>query len=156
MIEMDSTFGSASDIQIASFEKKNVLKLPDDYRAFLRACNGGRPLSREFAVPGWDIFAVKLFFGLNTGNQYDLQEWVDALRDESRHNWIPVAVDSGGWCVFLGIGGPAQGRMFFIDTKDEDAQPLKIADSFAEFTGRLAPTGTFDDYVRGMPPKKAD
>jgi hypothetical protein len=154
MIEMLEKFGSASDIQIASFEKKNGIVLPDDYRAFLRACNGGEPRSRDFAVPGWNVFGIHYFFGLDTGDAYDLQKRLDSTRSRDISEFMSIASDAGGWQVFLGIAGAVRGSIYFIDTKQEDPEPIKIADTFTEFLTRLAPGGTFDDYEYGMPPKK--
>jgi len=154
MVDMTETFGSASDIQIASFEKRNGIALPDDYRAFLRDCNGGEPKLCEFAVPGWNILVVHFFLGLDVDEDYELQQNTDAVADVSNSDFIPIAVDAGGWYVFLRVKGPGSGAVFFIDTKKEDAEPIKIAASFTDFASRLAPEGTFDDYEYGLPPKK--
>jgi len=152
MVEFNETFGSATELQIARFESRNRLRLPPSYKQFLMTHNGGHPINDEFAVPGWGCTSVQYFFGLQTGDSYDLQDWTTQLRCDELAHFLPIAVDGGGWVVFLRLGSSADHGVYFIDTKSESRYPIKIATDFPSFLDGLMPTESFDHYVYGRPP----
>jgi hypothetical protein len=153
MIEMMGAAPVASELDVARFERANKLTLPKDYRGFLREQNGGRPRDGEFAVPGWGVTVVDTFFGIGTGDTYDLQQQLDRLADSRNSDLLPIATDPGGLLLFLGIRGPYVGRIFFWDHKTSASPPVLVGDDFEAFAASLKPDGTFDSYEFGLPPK---
>jgi len=153
MIETVLTLPRATELDIARFEKKNDLTLPDSYRRFLLEQNGGRPANGEFAVPGWGVTVIDFFFGIGSRDSYDLQKHFDRLDDPRSSELLPIASDPGGWIVYLGVRGPHRGAVFFWDHKTPASTPVSIGDDFDAFAASLKPEGAYDDYVFGRPPR---
>jgi hypothetical protein len=153
VIEMMRPVRGAAELEVARFERANNLALPKNYRRFLGEQNGGRPKDGEFPVPGWGVTVVDTFFGIGTGDSYDLQRQLDRLANPRNSELLPIATDPGGLRLFLGIRGPHVGGIFFWDHKDSASQPVQVADDFESFAASLKPDGAYDDYEFGLPPK---
>lgn len=141
-----------AESDIAGFEKRNGVSLPEAYRRFLQEQNGGRPRDGEFPVPGWGVTVIDFFFGVGTGDSYDLQKHMDRLQNPRNTELMPIATDPGGWHVFLCVRGPHIGGVYFWDHKAAGSQPLLIAPDFDSFVSSLKPDGAHDDYEFGVPP----
>lgn len=149
VIEMMRSPRGATELDVARFERVNNLALPKSYRRFLSEQNGGRPRDGEFPVPGWGVTVVDTFFGIGTGDSYDLQRQLDHLADSRNIDLLPIATDPGGLLLFLGIRGPHVGSIFFWDHKDAASQPVQVGDDFEAFAALLKPEGAFDSYEFG-------
>jgi len=154
MVDMKESFGKVSAADVALFEERNGLILPSSYRRFLLENNGGEPKNSEFPVPGWGVTGIHFFFGLSTDDSYDLQENLDVFDIHKATELIPIAMDGGGWMIYLAIRGPYTGSVYFWDHKTVGTEPILIGEDFESFINSLAPDGTYDDYEFGRPPKK--
>src|SRR6185503_770585 len=139
MIEMIRSFAKVADTQLAQFERHNALTMPESYRQFLLEHNGGRPRDGEFPIPGWGVTVVDFFFGIGTGNVYDLQKHLDDLADSASSELIPIACDPGGKMIFLAVRGPHEGSVYFWDYEATESKPLLVAEEFGAFLNSLAP-----------------
>jgi hypothetical protein len=144
MIAWKSSWPPTNEFAVAAFEKQLGVRLPEDYRHFLLACNGGDPVDGEFAVPGWGSTIVHFFYGLNTGYRAYNLDWVrSVLEDVFPDSVIPVACDPGGYKVALGIRRRAEGKVYFWDRGDQLKELVRVAPSFDSFVYGLKPSGTF-------------
>jgi hypothetical protein len=144
MIAMKTAFPATHELAVAAFEKKIDVRLPEDYRRFLLACNGGEPVDGEFAVAEWGATVIHFFFGLSTGERvYDLDWRKEKLADVFPASVIAIASDPGGYLVALGVRGKAEGKVYFWDRGDKLEQLVRIAPSFDSFLSSLKPDGTF-------------
>jgi SMI1/KNR4 family protein SUKH-1 len=153
VIEMMSSLHRAAELDVARFERVNNVTLPKGYRRFLSDQNGGRPRDGEFPVPGWGVTVIDTFFGIGTGDSYDLQRQFDRLADSRNSDLLPIATDPGGLLLFLAIRGAHVGRIFFWDHKDSASQPVQVAADFETFAASLKPDGAYDAYEFGLAPK---
>jgi hypothetical protein len=137
---------------IKAFEQKHACDLPDDYRRFLLASNGGFPSADCVAFreggrrTASDVFC---FFALGDERAGVSLEWhYDAYSDRLPKNTVPIARDSCGNLWLLRVGGENAGSVYFwdhgsYDTFDETdlgACP-RVAAGFQEFFDNL---GTYD------------
>ena len=141
MIPMKNAFPPTHELAVAAFEKKLGVRLPEDYRRFLLACNGGEPLDGEFAVEGWGSTVIHYFFGLNTGIEaYNLDWRRSTLEHVFPDSVIPIASDPGGYHVALGVKRRAEGKVYFWDRGEQLEQLVRVAPSFDSFLSSLRPS----------------
>jgi hypothetical protein len=142
-----------TDAQIRTFEELFGHPLPDDYRQFLLAVNGGRldRANREFAQ------------GV-VNRLFSLEDTDDDSRDlATRASWeraslpspdlLPIGHYDGGNSLLLVLAGEHRGEVWFMltgdDARPDDANPRvlwhdrrdmrKLADSFEQFMRSLRP-----------------
>lgn len=97
----------ATDEQLAEFEKIEGIKLPPDYRAFLKTYNGGRPIPDAFRFGDQPGSLLNSFFelGVGEGETEDLQTNCDRYRRRIPHTLMPIGYDAGGNIILLGVYG---------------------------------------------------
>ncbi len=135
----------ASQEQVTQFEKRNAVPLPASYRKFLTSVNGGEPTPDKLPVPGWrgNVTCVNRFYGLGEGGYYDLEKTLQGAEDYVPAGHLPIAEDSAGNLICMGIGGPAAGNIYFWDHEgpqnDDPANLIRLADDFDRFLDSLLP-----------------
>jgi hypothetical protein len=144
-------FGRLDESRLRSFEAAEGLTLPEDYRAFLLASNGGRPVECNFMYADetgpYTDGEVNVFYGLHDGRYARLDKMIRTARAVIPRDFMPIAGDSGGNEICLGISGPNFGKVYFWDHDGaSDSNPEqsykqmhRVADSFAEFLEKLQP-----------------
>jgi len=143
MNTMSETFGGIDVSAVDEFQHQHSIVLSETYRQFLVEFNGGKPRDGEFAVPGWGSTIIQRFYGLHTGNAYDLEDAWDRVNDHEENEVLPIASDPGGWQIFLVVRGPYAGALYFVDHKDYESEPIRIGESFEAFFHGLHPDGSF-------------
>jgi cell wall assembly regulator SMI1 len=128
--------------RLADFERTLPAALPDDYRAFLRVHNGGRPEPSGFAIPGLgDRSGIARFLALDGAPWDDLEAHLRMYSGRIPRGWLPVAYDDCGNLLLMPLAGPARGRLFFWDHEAEGdgtaAPTWEVAESFARLLERL-------------------
>ena len=139
---------------VAAFERELGARLPDDYRDFLLAVNGGRTARshRVFAIKK-DRTNLNSLNSLNDPeSSFNLARRWETSRSRYPAEVIPVGYDDGGGAVVVVVSGPRRGQVWFadgVDPRPEGSNPrvewfdrrdvCKIADSFAEFMAGLRP-----------------
>lgn len=147
---IDDTLPPAPQDQLDAFEAHVGHRLPDDYRRFLIACNGGYVGVRSFWFEGLSPDGREVGTGVHH---------IGGLRQESYYSlfWnrecyegrIPDALiwimdDPSGNAICLGVSGEHRGRIYFWDHEDEPDDDWDgrvetagnvelLANSFAEF-----------------------
>jgi hypothetical protein len=150
MIPMTESFGTTTDVELDAFEKHHQIKLPVQYRSFLKTQNGGIPeAENDISIPGWGESMVNIFNGLNLagddGKNYGLNESIEMFNDRFPIKEVLVMADDPGGNQFLiGVSPERHGIIYFWDHEawDDEAENclpelIKIADSFDAFIAVL-------------------
>ncbi len=139
--------GALDDAAIAAFEAEIGTGLPDDYRAFLQAVNGGwlgGAVLVHGATPDGEPIDTDLHHvgGLRSEPPMDLrnaratyQDWIARIP----RDLIWIMDDSGGNAICLGIAGDARGKVYFWDHELEP--DLDDWDGTLEGTGNISLLG---------------
>jgi hypothetical protein len=131
--------------RIQEFEQRAGVVLPDAYRAFLLRTNGGEPTPDRLLVPGWrgKSTSINRFFGLETGGQYDIERTLRGVGAYAPPGFVPMAEDTGGNLLLLGLNAQYLGKVFFWDHEEPRGDdPLKlreVAGSIDDLLDKLLP-----------------
>ena len=132
--------------EVADFEIRHALTLPDDYRSFLMKTNGGMPLPWVLIrCPGIDVCVIQ-FYSLNDDFPYDLDHSCFCTDWEAAYErgYLKIARDPGGSSILISTRGSDRGYVYFLD-REETLRPagglVKVADSFTGLMNGLEPFG---------------
>lgn len=146
-----SRFGAEDSVaRVAEMEARYGMRLPPEYRAFLCKYNGGFTPKTSFRV-GKAASDLRGFFGggsakLNFGNLH-LDGWVAG-------KLFPIACDSFGNYIAIGLGEESYGKIYFYDHETEDKIGL-ICDSFHTFLGHCRSDRISDAAKRSVAEREA-
>jgi cell wall assembly regulator SMI1 len=148
LVEHPNEFGPVDRGGLRAFEVQIGAMLPEDYRAFLIAYNGGTvsPTSFRISEAEGDSTLAR-FHGLHDGPTWArLDAAVAAYRGRIPAWLLPIAADEGGNAICIGLTGEDRGRIYFWDHEREGASPdiavTHIAPSFKAFCDHLFDFGT--------------
>ncbi len=132
---------------IIELESKINVKLPSDYKRFLLLHNGGHPKQNCYPciddnMEGSDIDSFLAFY---EGSINSLITDINIYEDRIPKGFIPIACDSGGNLVCLGIGDDKYGMIYFWEHEEEveyGEEPTLdnmylIANNFTDFINSL-------------------
>jgi len=134
---------------VIDIERRLGGELPEDYLAFLVKWNGGRP--KPDCFPFWEFGwmtdgGIQFFFGVYDDSAgypcYSIANNLDAYDGRIPPGYCPIACDSCGNLVLLGVVGAERGAVYFWDHELETGEPVmdnmsRIAGSFTEFVESL-------------------
>jgi hypothetical protein len=143
---------SIDDAAIAAFETTLGHPLPDDYRRFLLAVNGGRPSGTTSAPPG--LSRINSLHSL--GDPDEARQLLPTPRYGEplpSRDLIAIGFEDGGCKILLCVTGEHRGEIWYLSGGDlrrpDDANPRvewfrrrdmrKIADSFEQYARSLGP-----------------
>ncbi|MEO3943985.1 SMI1/KNR4 family protein [Gorillibacterium sp. CAU 1737] len=140
-----------TELRLQEFEKRYGIDLPPSYRAFLLKFNGGYPTPSFFFISDEQgVGMVNIFYGI--GEMYDnLDKKMDLFDDLLEIGLFPIADDSGGNQICLGLTEGTSGQIFFWihDEDPEDMQNVHfLAYDFEGFLGKLSDAPPFDNALR--------
>lgn len=148
---IDPVEAAVSEDAIAAFEQRIGVPLPDDYRSFMLAHNGGKPsrkafVYKDFSGPYTDS-AVRYFFAFTSNQDKSIRGNYGIYVGGSRvpRDLVPIATDEGGNLVCIAVKGPNVGKIYFWDHEEEAEEGQQasydnlylVADSFNEFLENL-------------------
>src|SRR5262245_12481319 len=149
-MEIRAVAPPTSEVALAEFEKRIGSRLPEDYREFLLAYNGGKPKVSKFVFADrtgpYTGSSVRAFAALSAGAHYDLYDYLDTYCSEEERRVpsevLPIGEDNFGNLVCLAITGRHVGRVYFWNHEGETDPAAyrnmdRIADSFSEFLSKL-------------------
>lgn len=143
MPEFTRSFEPVSAQKIAAVERRLGVKLPPDYKQFLRTVNGGIPSPSVFDVPGWDVVCLDFLYGIGPErDSCDLEYEQEDLEGQVPPGLITVGLEPGGSCLLLRVSEPGIRRVFFFDRSGFWVGPggqniFPVADSFSAFLESL-------------------
>jgi hypothetical protein len=134
-----------SETQLREVEQRLAIVLPDDYRAFLLAYNGGRPM------PGWvrysddesEVADLTQFYSAS-----EVETETTGLRKYRVPNfYVPIGAVSDEESVVLSLSKKDCGAVFWNASNDNFDRDnfIRLADSFGELFAKL-------DYVEATKP----
>ncbi|MEX2215625.1 MAG: SMI1/KNR4 family protein [Phycisphaeraceae bacterium] len=106
---------------LSDFENRFDVSLPDDYKKFLLATNGGRPTPDGLIVPKWPGHSTRVhyFFGLHDGEHNNLSSWTGGLIDRLPEGCVPIGVDMGGNFLVLATQDERCGHVYYWDASPD-------------------------------------
>lgn len=141
--EMTDCRAPTTNADLDEVERVIGARLPQPYREFLRAHNGGQPSPEAFPFKsGKDGSHLNVFFAVNDPEpMYDLARGYAGWSRQVPHDLLVIAFDAGGSLVTLGIKGERAGKVYFWALEDAPQPPdpasyenvWLVADSFDEF-----------------------
>jgi hypothetical protein len=128
---------------IARLEHEIAGSLPEEYKRFLLANNGGVPeglASIEIeGLPGSPT-DIQEFFGLGLEIETNNIDWyLREIPERLPANSIPIAIDSGGGLFCLSYRGREMGQVTFKDLEGPDPGVYPVAESFNYFLAKIRP-----------------
>jgi SMI1 / KNR4 family (SUKH-1) len=152
--QIDDKLPPAPPDQLAAFEAQLGQRLPDGYRRFLVACNGGwlgdRFLEFEGLGPdNGDVGAMLWHIGgLRPETHYSLVWNRECYRGRIPDSLIWIMDDPSGNAICLGVAGGRRGRVYFWDHENEPDDDW--VGSFATAGNIELLANSFTDFVAGV------
>jgi len=142
---------AVGEAEVAAFERRLGVTLPDEYRRFLLEVNGGRPAD-ENAQLSHLVINHLLSLADKVKPSRDLEACADWARRVLPHPDLLLIGHTDGGMILLALRGSHRGEVWNQDTVDprpDDANPrvlwhdrrdmTKLAGSFEEFVQMLKP-----------------
>lgn len=137
MVQIDEKGRLIQEEEVSTFELSLQIKLPDSYRRFLLAYNGGVPVPEIVDIDGMSGSPsdVQVFFGLDRGAESSNLAWNNQVFPSLllEHGLLPIACDSGGNLFCLAVSGMEEGKVFYCAMDTEDTSIYLVAPDFAQF-----------------------
>jgi cell wall assembly regulator SMI1 len=138
-IQIQPRFEPVTEEQILLLEEKLSSPLPQDYRGFLLAFNGGSPTPNVFFIsPAQQESNLSILFGITLKKAYDL--WTNALDayEDMDRTVLPIGEDPGGNQIYMSLHPDMYGHIFFRDHELPVSDcPYLIATSFTDLLEML-------------------
>lgn len=126
---------------LVAYERQIGCALPNDYREFLLATNGGNPKDAGYFIvkhalrkpESW--VKIEFFYGLRRDDGLTLSQAREIHHGSLPDNVLPVAYDGFGNQIYVHLEDDF-GAVFFW-SHDVDVEDEKMASSFTEFFDNL-------------------
>jgi hypothetical protein len=151
----------AAEEEIRQFEAEIGTTLPEDYRRFLAACNGGSLGGRlwyKARTPGGRGQDTGLHHvgGFRQESHFSLRSSRACYQGEDEDLRIPrdllwIMDDPFGNAICLGLGGPYRGQVYFWD-HEEEPDPDEWDGSVAGAENVTLLAASFTDFAAGLRP----
>src|SRR5271170_1642923 len=123
MVALKNLYGPLQESKLVEHESGWGFRYPEEYRKFLLQYNGAEPEPRS----GFDIedpaayggSNVRNFLGINDSDFDNLIDYLETYEDRICKWLHPIAYDSGGNLILIGISGPNRGKVYFWDHERE-------------------------------------
>ncbi len=132
---------------IEKFERERSLDLPESYKNFLLAANGGVPETLMFPIQGFALNpfgAVQVFFGVDAKfPTSDLAKVYEMYQGGMPKGLVPIACTGGDDFICFDLRGGTDAvsywdkRPFWGTGEWRESDLYRVADSFEEFLGSL-------------------
>lgn len=132
---------------ISAFESKANIKLPEAYRRFLIAHNGGRSSPKKFATQDGKVESmIATFFPLASATENNLVDEFEGLTlaGQIPPNLISIAMDPTENRIVLSISGEDTGKVYYWSWDEEPNKPTcsykylrLVSNDFDEFLSSL-------------------
>ena len=142
-----------SDIDLARVETRLRIRLPTQYKTFLRQHNGGRPVPDCFPCGPSNDSSLSWFFEINDpSDSNDLCVNVEEAREGSYMppEFIPIAIDAFSNLVCIIVEGVGVGEVYFLEHHlTEPSSLTKLADDFDSFCASFfdIPDHVLDEFL---------
>jgi hypothetical protein len=148
MARIEGSFGTVSSEQIGEYEHRLCVSLPQSYRQFLLADNGGYPVPNRLLVPECGETLVDVLYGMREeGQPYDLLSEQEQVRDFGQipEGWLRIGHDPGGNSLLLCTEGEKCGQVYYWDSaaffegSSDEGNTYPVAESIQALLASLTP-----------------
>lgn len=153
---MDERGPVVDEARVATFERDLGSKLPDDYRAFILAVNGGSPSDQNAEFTGARTIIVHALNAIDAPDDaWKLVPKPEFAADFPSPDMLEIGYDPFGDRILLVVRGARRGEVWYqllSDPRPEGSNPRvlwhdrrdmkRLAGSFTEFIGGLRPRST--------------
>jgi len=151
---LENTGSLETDHQITQFEELIGARLPDEYRQFLKSCNGGQ-VGKDFldSLSFDENIGIRWFGGFRNEYSLSLEQHRDRYQCSTPApiplDLIWIGSDVFGNAICLGIHGLHRGKVFFWD---HEYQPdPDVWDGSVEMSENIWDvTDSFQDFVKQL------
>ena len=140
MIEIHDSGPALSEHDLTLVEAATGRPLPQPYREFLLAHNGGRPEPNHFDVGDAHFMGsvVHTFLGIHPADDdNDLLLNLEALEGCQENHLLPIAYDVYGHMLMLVLTEENYGHVNYFDSDEIPPRPYLVANDFNEFLSKL-------------------
>jgi len=140
MIEVNETNPPITEENVMALEAKIGATIPEPYRAFLIAHNGGQPEPDIIDIDGapFEGADIQTFFGLGTTHESSEISWNLEVRKGCLENkLLPIACDSGGNFFVIPLDGEERGRVYYFSVRDDPPEPWLVVPDFNSFLDKI-------------------
>ena len=142
------------DQAIADFEDRFTIKFPEKYKEFLLKYDGGNSLQTSFSI-NRKTSDRRAFYGCNKASQYNnFQYLIESgfLEEILDRGFIPIAKDSFGNSILLGVTDKNFNQLAFFDHEGQLMQPLEInfEDWVAQLKSKKKKIRTIEERIADM------
>jgi hypothetical protein len=138
-------FGPVSAHKVLALEKRLGMRLPADYKKFLRTTNGGCPDPNCFTVPDRGQASVGILFGIRDERiscDLEYEQGQANLWEPLPDGFLVIGDDPGGCLLLMCTLGKNAGRVFFWDRKgfwvrEDGLNTFPVAATFDAFVESL-------------------
>lgn len=124
-----------SDDDIYEVEKKFDIEFPDYFLSFLKQHGGTSTKEVVYS----DAFWVNFFLPLKSDVGGSIVSLMEGQRvNYSDNDWIPFAIDSGGWSFCIALKDNIKGQIWVDKFDSGDKNPFEFV------------TNTFEDFINGL------
>lgn len=153
-IKLKKTGPPLSERELQEFEEEMGYKLPEAYRSFLLAHNGGRPEPEFFIVPDWQYreSLVNEFKSIvPDGEGFGVRQIMEMKGDIFPEGFIPIGRDPGGNMILMSLMGESRENIYFWDHENTPDDRLQ---NLSEYSNMYFLAGSFEEFVNSL--KKED
>ena len=146
------TYGeSTTDEEIGNYIQKYHLKLPLEYKKFLKEVNGGITKDKAFELGNFDYEKKNINYYVDIDEFFSLKAlhdvWIYTKEDLNEYNLFPVAEVRGGMLICCKQEESVNAEMFFYDN---NFGVIALTKSLSEFLNLLIPESEVDFKKYGI------
>lgn len=140
MLKVESTNKPLSNNELIRIEEAIGAPLPNQYRSFLLAHNGGRPSPDTIDIEDapFQSTDIQVFHGIDTEIESSDLLWnLEVLEGCKDNKLLPIACDSGGNIFMLDLSKEHHGEVLYFDSAEVPPRPYFLAKDFNGFLAQI-------------------
>lgn len=143
-IKLETTFNNVSEVAIKRFEKTYNLTLPREYKQFMLANNGGKPIARRFVTKdGKQTSSLMLLYPISQEESPNMSMIYEEINERIPGDLLVIGEDPIDNKICLSLSGKDKGAVYYwsLDMEDSEEPSYEhfslVADRFSEFMSNL-------------------
>ena len=146
-LHFDEQGAPLQDADLDAFEQRVGVRLPIEYRSFLKMHNGGRVEPSTLCMEAGAYSTGHIQYFLSIGPPMNVEPKWEMFKDPARARMppehIPIAKCEGGDYLTLVVDGPKRGQIFYWNHEEE-------ADEAYTYDNLYFVAASLDDLLAGL------